>query len=493
MLKRRGGPGSGMVLRRFPAAAMALVFLVSGLGGCLGGDAAPKESGAAGSSSDEPASSISVTPTPGITVAINKGAILGHVQDDAGLSLPGAAILLLEADARATSDAAGDFRFNDLTPRSYLMRTEAQGFRPDEQTVEVRAGNVTTVSVLLLPTEDRGAGYRPHPHDLWGEAVEKTLLETDVEYTGPLSSGNENPYLDKVLGAFYYSNQPSPSNSWCKVPFKNLGAEPEIVLPGTKEVQVTITWQNGAQGSTLPKMGLAYSTANSSTMVFLAKQPPGTKFTIPVTPADTDSGHQRFSLWNFWLVPNNDVKNAPTDLPAVSPGTFHVKIVIIKGDVIPVDPAHEDFWKGNLTKVLMQRGAGTVAAANGRPRMSLPAKTIVPPGTNKLRIQFYWSYNDAGNGTAADRDYVLLWRTADMPPQAKLSEFVTNTPVTPGNHYKVYEVPVKDTETDGYYQRVSMWAFQPSIAGYEKEWYNPDPRGRTFFLHIEALRDPSFA
>ncbi|MBI2078311.1 MAG: hypothetical protein HYT80_08095 [Euryarchaeota archaeon] len=291
----------------------------------------------------------------------------------------------------------------------------------------------------------------------------------------------------------YYSNQPSPSNSWCRIPFKDMGEGPEIVLPGTKEIRVTITWQN-PQGSTLEKMGLGYTTAISGTLVHLTKQAPNTPFVIPVKPEEADSGHQRYSLWNFYLEPQNSVANAPNDKPAVSPGTFHVKIVLVKGDEIPVDPPHEDRWEANTTLVLRPRDPAVTAGASGatRPTFRLGASKIVPPGTASLRVVFWWAYTDAANNTAADRDYLLTWRTADMAPQTPAAQFVTRTPSGTASHLKVYEIPVKPSETDGFYQRLSTWAFFPSVVGYEKEWYNPDPRSRSFNLYVEAIRDPAF-
>ena len=442
--------------------------------------------------SEEAPSSVTVTAAPGVVTAINKGVILGRVVDDAEIRVPGARVSLLETDLFMDTDENGEFRFENVTPRSYVLRTEATGYGAGEQTVEVRAGNVTEASVVLLPLEERGAGYRGHSHDFWGDTTEHLLLETDLEYTGPISAGNENPYVDRVLGMAYYSNQPSPSNSWCKIPFKDMGDGPEIVLPGTKEARVTITWQN-PQGSTLEKMGLGYTTAISGTFVHLTKQAPGTPFVIPVKPEEADSGHQRYSLWNFYLEPQNSVANAPADKPAVSPGTFHVKIVLVKAEgPLPVDPPHENRWGTNTTLTVRQRDPGLTASLNSRPTIRLTGGNIVPPGTATLRVAFWWAYTDAANNTPPDRDYVLTWRTADMPPQTTAPQFVTRAPATTASHFKLYEIPLKPTETDGFYQKISTWAFFPSVAGYEKEWYNPDPRARVFNVQIDAIRDPNF-
>lgn len=476
--------------RTWQGLIVTLIVVAGAFSGCLGDQAAPA-GGSAGTTSDEPASTQYVTPAPGVVVAINRGAILGRVFDDANLSVPGARVALLETELEQISDASGEFRFDNVTPGEYTLRAEASAFQASETPVSVTRGNVSRVGIRLVPAEDAGAGYRPHPHDLWGADRERILVEGDFEFAGAITPAYSEPTVDRVLGAVYYSNANS-TNAFYRIRVPDGAEPPRIVMPATKEIRITVTWTNPA-GSTLEKMGVGVKPANKNEIQILPKQASGVPFVFPVAPEMVDSGHQWFTLWGFFLIPQNDVRNAPADKPAVSPGVFHVKILLVKGDEVPVDPSHEDHWGPNASIVVRPRFPGySNVAANNRVKFNIPGGQLVPPGTATLRFTLWWSYQDAANGSMADRKYSAMWKSAERSPQTPELQYDFSAPTQDGDHKRVWELKLKSSQTDAFYQATSNWNWYITAEGTERDRLMVDPRVRNIELEVVAIKDPAF-
>jgi hypothetical protein len=472
------------------------LLIVAAVAGCLGGGSG-KAAKTGPSGSDEPASSVVVEPEPGVKVAENRGALKGLVRNDANLSVPKAHVSLVGTGFFTDTNRDGGFLFVNLTAGGYHVFVQASGFYSSEANVTIKTSNVTSVTLFLNPALDSGAGYRPHQHDLWGGESSITLMDEAVDLsTGP-SSGYwaYSPYYSKTYCA--NNNCSKSDDPYWKFTIPEHPPMPPIIFPGTARVEITYGWSSG--DATLSKLGLMYRHAGTTKYNFSAPRASGVPFVIETTPEMVDTGHQKFTLWRFAVVADNDLAaNAGTRTPAVLLNPIHIKIVIHRGDLI-VEPAHEDYWHGKESKLLRnatdtwirlnavdtQNRAGTGYGA--APRL------IVPPGTNRLHMVFTWKYATAPG--VGDFDYTLTWRTAEQHPfYTQVKDYRRAAPAESGDHKKVYDVPLKPEQTDAFYQRYSLWFFLPSQAGLEDTLLTVDKNyaGITFSLEITAFKDPNY-
>src|SRR5262245_51650260 len=91
-------------------------------------------------------------PQPVMHVAsLAPGAILGVVQDERGLPVPGAIVSALgTTTAVAVTDRAGRFELRTLTPGPYLVRAHLSGYVASRgQLLEVRSSARTSSSISL--------------------------------------------------------------------------------------------------------------------------------------------------------------------------------------------------------------------------------------------------------------------------------------------------------------------------------------------------------
>src|SRR5215213_7544935 len=80
------------------------------------------------------------------------GSIAGRVSDPQGLAVPGAVVTITGAQGSQTFTADAEGRFNApfLTPGTYTVRTELQGFKATEQkNVVVRLGQRVDLPITM--------------------------------------------------------------------------------------------------------------------------------------------------------------------------------------------------------------------------------------------------------------------------------------------------------------------------------------------------------
>lgn len=142
------------------AVAVALVLVFAG---CIA--QAPKES------TDSPAPTATNTDTT--------GGIDGHVITDEIQPIRGAQVALHGTNTSMMTDAAGAFAFSNLEPGPYTVLAAALGYFSNQQVVDVVAGEITSVDMIL----DRIPIAAPNFTEVF--KVEDTLIVGDACPSAP--------------------------------------------------------------------------------------------------------------------------------------------------------------------------------------------------------------------------------------------------------------------------------------------------------------------
>ncbi|HLE48003.1 MAG TPA: carboxypeptidase-like regulatory domain-containing protein, partial [Candidatus Thermoplasmatota archaeon] len=472
---------------------VAVAFAAASFSGCLSDDGVGIQANPL--ASEEPASSVVVEPEEGVFVAENRGILRGSVLNDAGLAVPGARVLILDSDHFMETTREGSFQFENVTVGEKLVRAEADGYQAAENRTEVRAGNITNLTLYLLPLSDTGAGYRPHIHDYWGDKTELTIMDDDVDLRTQTKSrgGAGGTQTQQALSSVTYSAQNSSGNMY-RIPLPGDGDPLALVFPGTKDIAITITWTQ--QAFTGYKVGISFRPPTTQPETFLQRQTSGSTWKIGVTPDMWDTGHQYYSLWAFYVYTFQDAAGDGTNFrPGIINGNFHVTVKITKGEIL-AEPAHPDFWaNGDEIEINNHDNLGDCNNAyhtidRDWPSCKITPKGLVPPGTMKLNIEMKWTYGTY-EGTPP-MDLVLIYRDATQNPwTTPVPEFKVAKCNGTGQT-RTCEVTTKPGETDAYYQRRSTWVFTYAVKGYEHEDYDPEPRALKLSVRIVAIKDPAY-
>ncbi|HEX9816192.1 MAG TPA: carboxypeptidase-like regulatory domain-containing protein [Candidatus Thermoplasmatota archaeon] len=78
------------------------------------------------------------------------GVVQGAVLNDEQIPIPGALVGLRETSFQSVTDANGNFLLRDVSPGSYALDVGALGFETQAREITVAAGQITSVSVLLV-------------------------------------------------------------------------------------------------------------------------------------------------------------------------------------------------------------------------------------------------------------------------------------------------------------------------------------------------------
>lgn len=490
--------------RALPVVALVLAAL---LAGCTGGKTGTSTGVGAGhldqqfvdAGSSAASTGTAGSPGTGAPPKPGLGTIEGTIVDDGNLTLPGAGVSLLGTQLYATSGKHGEFRFADLKPDVYGLRVQAPAFQVYEGKVTVQSGKVSKVTVTMVPNDSRGPGYRPHVHDYWGRDTQVTLMDDDVDLRQPTSeSAGSNPTEFSALVTTEYPNENHTMYFHLPTEERNDG-RPPLVLPYTKELQVTVTWDPA--DVQVKQFGIGYTPASASRTTYFNLHPhaSGDPWAIPLQPKDTDNGHQYFTLWKFSIWTANAYGQTASFTPETIQGPIRIKVVLVKGDV-SVDPPHADNWNGT-TSFVARSGATefnylTVCCTASNINAALDKGRLVPPGTNKMHIKLTWTTKNGANEvppSPADGDWVVSWKPASMDPnQYGPPDYKTAAAASSGTRVKEWEVPVASTDTDAFYQTSSNWLFriyQPSNQGLP--WSAGD-YSHYFRLEVTVYKDPNF-
>jgi hypothetical protein len=411
--------------------------------------------------------------------AAGNGEIRGTVQDDAGLPVANALVSRIGSEASTTTGRDGGFRFTNVSSGTHVLRVTASDvYRVHEGEVTVVADRVTLVTVTLVPLDGRGPGYRPHLHDHWGDKAELSLFDMDLDY-GKAGFAQYGAVGD-ALSRTYSANQ--GTFLFFSIPDRDDG-QPPIVLPGTKEIRFTVSWDPADVD--VDRFEVGHHSGDVKWGSELGEN--GVPFVIAVDEDDADNGHQVFSLWQFRIRPQ------ARTVPMTILGPIHVQATLVKGE-LPVDPPHEDFWAGNATYLARSWDSTIPGISNcctdAHVTVKPDAKRLIPPGTSSLSIRMGYAFTQAP-GTAADLEWELLAKPANLPPGVGLDQYRVLQPASEATSLKVYDVPVDGSETDAFYQVNSNWIFVIRQEGTDL-LYGLAEAQHQFRLEIVANKDPAY-
>jgi hypothetical protein len=143
------------MIRPHSAFTPAILLLVAGLAGCLGGqDAGPQTIPVGGNGG--PGESDPEAPAE---FGADDGAIEGRVVDDEYNPVEHAAVTLVEREIKTRTAASGRFQFSHVAPGTYTLLGEAPGHEPSALRVVVKAGSKTETGLQLVRIEPDHVPY----------------------------------------------------------------------------------------------------------------------------------------------------------------------------------------------------------------------------------------------------------------------------------------------------------------------------------------------
>lgn len=462
------------------------------------------ESPLGSAATDETEASETTEVAPGIVVPVNRGALQGTVRADGGLPIKGARASLLGTDHFQDTDAGGNFTFEDLIAGDYELSVTAEGFQAHSEKLRVEAGRLSRADITLQLDEDLDAAYRPHLHDYWNERPEVTLMDADVDLSSREANGNSGVYSDPLYARTGKANDnrsAQATDAWYFTIKPANSQDPPIIFPGTRELRITFTWTQ--DNVRLDQLGLIYSNPATPAKVITPPKASPATWVIPVTPESSDDGHQLTSAWSFYIYTPNDKDQPTTWKPGLVMGPMHVKMVLVKGDLY-LEPEHPTFW--DQGDELLVRSSSTAVKftitdrTGGQGGLRPDTKKMVPPGTGKLQIKFWYYYDDALNGTRG-HEWVLTWRTPAQDPATPLAQYKRAAPAQESTGFKLYEIDLAEEDWDPYYATSSRWLWLPSPKGQEdanqlgnnEDYYRGQATGGLKFrLAVHAFKDAEF-
>lgn len=430
------------------------------------------------------------------------GSLVGNVSSDAGLRLAGVRITLVEPGLTLESDDVGRFAFHNVTPGVVRLRAERDGFNVFEDRLRVVAGSTTERAIVLIPLVGTNGGYIPHVHDYWNGRTEVLIVDQPFDLVSDLEQdstvADAYPQYDDATTMTLYSNIVYASLRY-RLPLERLEDPLPLVYPGTARIEVAFTWDDAPPN--VPTYALAYETAADPDLVVLEEHASGVPWTIEINQTQVDNGHQLFSLWNFYIVPTNNAQAVGGDWrPALLVDSeVHVTIKVVKGNDPLAEPPHPRFWENGSRIVLRDATNASVSIGPNVYRLTWfslsEAKRIVPPGTKWLELDLIWSYTDAAGASAGAPPMILHYNPGNKHWDSFIRDWKSVDPVDRSDPFHLrFNITLEPGESDGYYQKRSMWRWQPVIDGNRA---GPDGtpddfyRARTYKLLVTAVKDPA--
>lgn len=460
--------------RRLRAPILAALLLAAALAGCLGGSSAPRDT--AGTQATGGRVNQTLVPVPGGGNATS-GGILGIVHDEFQVPVQGVHVSLFGTDKFATTDNFGQFAFSNVTAGEYTIRLDRAGWKVLEEKVTVEAGKFAKLDVLLEPLVKKSGGANRHRHDYW-------LPDEKVRtiFSGPVTF----PPFQGQVPACASGSSSSGDQYFCVTDFlipPAAGSEPrKLVLPGTNDLEVKVTWQESQ--NRVYRVGVGFTANDNKSDFYMFPKPSGVPTHIRTTWGMGDVGHQAFTTWALWLyIPTNEHEvffgeGAPIVQPLQGP--FQVEVKVHRGTA-PLEPGHKDHWGSNTTLTLMEREQSS----------SWPLSKLVPPGTESLDITYEQT-------RPSSNEWTVVYKPANEAPTA-VANFHPLPGGTKNGNTVTFHYVLKPGEADPFYAKRSSWSFG-------RVQLNPDPvktqqdnldarlNGENkAFLTVVANKDPGFS
>lgn len=206
---------------------VALVVLAAPLTGCLGGDEAAQ-------GADQRLDRATVTD--------KTGGIEGVVTDPAVQPVEGADVTLVEANRSSTTQADGSYAISSVEPGEHTLRVTADGFLSQETTVDVVAGSVEAIDLIL-------------PHRRLAEPFQQTIelngfIECGLGWQQEAAPAPRQEARDSALAACAIPNLFLPGSNATNDRFLHtLELEPPLT-----EVVYELDWEPGSTPATAPPL-----------------------------------------------------------------------------------------------------------------------------------------------------------------------------------------------------------------------------------------------
>ncbi|MCA1813977.1 MAG: hypothetical protein LC624_08505 [Halobacteriales archaeon] len=324
--------------------------------------------------------------------------------------------------------------------------------KPIDQPKLVNATEAANVTSGDGPGEfQKSLDEKFHTHNYWGGALEKVLMDADVD-SAPLVPDPTN----RNGGFFNFGFRASAGGTSFLLP------EGSIVPPETNKLEVTVTW---ADSPTITGLRLGWNNASSQRVTYA---PPmgagGGTVGIACDLLSNDIPHTSVSKWGFYLQPSS------ANGPGLFNGTAHVTVKAFRNDTLFVAPPHPDYWGANTTLPILN----VTAAASETDVLFIPADFFLDPfggGENNGGFDFF----PLPNGTLIPPhtgvvNVVLTWKNNstlpnpdDMHPtlgyvQAGSRGFFTPAGERDGDQL-TFAIPADARHWDSPYQNRSQWGF----------------------------------
>lgn len=125
-------------------------------------------------------------------VTSETGAISGVIVDPAIVPVEGVSLFLKPASMNATSDADGAFIFEGLAPGVYFVAAEGPGFLGSQASIEVVAGEVAKLRMIVERDSSRLPSHETLRFD-WYDSSGITLVDFIIDLTDETFLGDTAP------------------------------------------------------------------------------------------------------------------------------------------------------------------------------------------------------------------------------------------------------------------------------------------------------------